>query len=178
MATPKSQRIAIWVIAVVMAIGSLGFYFLIIIENNQQAEQQAEIQKQLEQAQRPSKPLPGYEAAVFEAKAVTKLVKADLKEGKGEAVPEGANVKVNYMGWTPDANIFDSSFKDAEPEPIELQLGAVIEGWKQGIPGMKVGGVRELTIPAELAYGEQGGGESIPPNTPLKFIVEVVSIEK
>lgn len=177
MATPKSQRIAIWVIAVVMAIGSLGFYFLIIIENGQQADQQAELQKQLEAAQKPAKALPGYKAKTFEAK-VSKLIKTDLKKGTGEAVPAGANVKVNYMGWTPNGNIFDSSFKNDAPEPIELQLSAVIDGWKEGIPGMKVGGVRELTIPSEMAYGEQGGGEDIPPNTPLKFIVEVVGIEK
>lgn len=178
MATPKSQRIAIWIIAVVMAIGSLGFYFLIIIENNQQAEQQAQLQKQLQEAQKPAKALPGYEAKTFAADDVSKLTKRDLKKGSGKTVPAGANVKVNYMGWNPNGKIFDSSFKNEAPEPIEIQLGAVIKGWKEGVPGMKVGGIRELTIPADMAYGEQGSGEDIPPNAPLKFIVEVVSIEK
>ncbi len=181
MATKKGQRIGIWIITIVMALGSIGFYFLIIIQNNEMAKQQEEIQKALQEQQeaanKPAQALPGETAATFDAASVTELKKEDLKVGEGEEVQPNAKVKVNYMGWLPDGTIFDSSNKTGTPAPIELSLDQVIQGWKDGVPGMKVGGKRKLTIPAAQAYGEQGSGK-IPANTPLTFILEVVSIEK
>ncbi len=173
MATKKSQRIAIWVIAVVLAIGSVGFYFVIIIENNRLAEEQ----QALLEAQKP-KALPGEEAKPFEAASVTALKKEDLKVGEGEEVPAGATVKVKYMGWLPDGTIFDSSNRNGAVEEGTLNLGQVIAGWKEGIPGMKVGGKRMLLVPAAQAYGEAGSPPTIPANTPLAFIVEVTGIQK
>lgn len=179
MATTKSQRAIIWVMAILMMFGSVGFYFLIILENGQAAQEQAELQEQLanQPEPEPAQALPGYEAEPFEAENVSELVVKDLQEGDGETVPEGAAIRVNYMGWLPDGMIFDSTNRGGT-EPIVLQLNGVIEGWKEGIPGMKVGGVRQLTIPAAQAYGEQGSPPSIPPNTPLRFIIEVVGIEE
>ncbi|HEX6462320.1 MAG TPA: FKBP-type peptidyl-prolyl cis-trans isomerase [Candidatus Saccharimonadales bacterium] len=173
MATKRSQQIAIWIIAVVLAVGSVGFYFVVIIENNRLAEEQ---QKSMEQ-QKP-KALPGEEAKPFEAASVTELKKDDLKGGTGEEVLAGATVKVKYMGWLPDGTIFDSSHRGGVVEEGTLNLNQVIAGWKEGIPGMKVGGKRMLLIPAAQAYGEAGSPPTIPANTPLAFIVEVTGIQK
>lgn len=174
--TTKTQRIIIWVIAAFMIFGSVGFYFLIILQNNQMQQQQEELQEQRAELQSPE-PLPGYEAEPFEAASVNELATEDLQEGDGKTVEEGATVTVNYMGWLPSGELFDSSNRTGEPSPVQFQLGSVIEGWNQGIPGMKQGGVRKLVIPAELAYGEQGNPPTIPPSTPLTFIVEVTKVD-
>lgn len=179
MAASRTQRVSIWIIAIVMAVGSVGFYFVIIIENNRLMEEQQAFQKaqqDLLKAQEPQA-LPGETAEPFDAALVTELKKEDLKVGDGAEVPSGAKIKVNYMGWTPDGKLFDSSNKGGKVEPIPLGLDEVIVGWKEGIPGMKVGGKRKLTIPAAQAYGETGQPPTIEPNTPLAFIVEVVAIE-
>lgn len=180
MAAPLSQRIAIWIIAAMMAIGSIGFYFLIIIDNNDRAAMQAQFQQQLSEVQaeeaKPKTALPGYKATSFKAKDVKELKAEDLKEGTGKTVKRGDDLKLNYMGWLPDGTIFDSTAREGKPTPIELSLNQVIKGWQDGVPGMKEGGVRKLIIPAEQAYGKAGSG-SIPPDTPLVFIVEVVSVK-
>ena len=98
----------------------------------------------------------------------------DAKEGKGDAVKPGAKVKVHYTGWLTDGKIFDSSV--VRKEPIEFPLSGVIKGWQEGIPGMKVGGVRRLKIPAELAYGDKQVGP-IPPKSTLVFEVEMLATE-
>jgi len=94
--------------------------------------------------------------------------------GTGKEVQAGARVKVHYTGWLTDdkATIFDSSVKRGEP--IEFGLGQVIVGWKDGIPGMKVGGTRVLHIPPEQAYGSRGAGGLIGPNATLVFRVELL----
>lgn len=100
----------------------------------------------------------------------------DLKEGTGEAVPAGATIKAHYTGWLPNGKVFDSSKKRGEP--IEFSLNGVVQGWGQGIPGMKVGGVRKLVIPAALGYGARGMPPDIPGGATLIFEVEVVSLVK
>ena len=98
----------------------------------------------------------------------------DVKEGKGDEVKPGAKVKVHYTGWLTDGTVFDSSV--VRQEPIEFPLAGVIKGWQEGIPGMKVGGVRRLKIPAELAYGNRQKGK-IPANSTLVFEVEMLATE-
>ncbi len=98
----------------------------------------------------------------------------DAKAGTGAEAKPGADVKVHYTGWLTDADgtVFDSSVKRGEP--IEFPLTGVIKGWQEGIPGMKVGGVRRLRIPPELAYGDRGAGRLIGPGATLVFEVELL----
>ena len=109
--------------------------------------------------------------------APTKLVTKDLVQGTGQTVRTGQTVTVNYVGVLyKTGKEFDSSWKNNTPATFQLQSGpsGVIQGWVQGIPGMKVGGRRELIIPASLAYGKTGR-PGIPPNSPLVFVVDVLS---
>ncbi|MDB5313021.1 MAG: putative FKBP-type peptidyl-prolyl cis-trans isomerase [Gemmataceae bacterium] len=101
----------------------------------------------------------------------------DLKVGDGEEVRHGARVTVDYTGWLPNkTQFFDSSWKN--PEPTSFGLDQVVKGWGEGIPGMKVGGIRKLVIPPELGYAERGAGKDIPPNATLVFEVEVLGVNQ
>ena len=82
---------------------------------------------------------------------------------------------MHYTGTLMNGTQFDSSVGKA-PFEFELGKGGVIKGWDQGVPGMKVGGKRKLVIPSDLAYGENGSPPTIPPNSPLKFDVELLEI--
>ena len=89
--------------------------------------------------------------------APTKLSTQDLKVGTGAVVPKNGKVTVNYVGVAcSTGKIFDSSYSKGQPFPADLTTGGFILGWQQGIPGMKVGGVRLLAIPSDLAYGTAG----------------------
>lgn len=103
-----------------------------------------------------------------------KLIKEDIKVGTGPEVKDGDKVSVHYTGTLINGKKFDSS-KD-RGTPYELVVGApgVIQGWIQGIAGMKVGGVRKLIIPPALGYGEQGSPPNIPGNSVLMFELELV----
>lgn len=111
----------------------------------------------------------------------TGLQYEDTKVGEGPEATAGKQVTVHYTGWlqNPDGTAgkkFDSS-KDRD-DPFEFPLGAghVIQGWDQGVQGMKVGGVRRLVIPASLGYGARGAGGVIPPNATLIFEVELLGV--
>ena len=97
----------------------------------------------------------------------------DAKDGSGDAVKPGGTVTVHYTGWLTDGTKFDSSVDRGQP--ISFPLSGVIQGWQDGIPGMKPGGVRRLKIPANLGYGARGAGRAIPPNATLIFEVELIS---
>ena len=107
----------------------------------------------------------------------------DLTVGNGDTVVKGDRIKVWYTGWIyvksapgNKGESFDSN-RDRELFRYIVGTGHVIEGWDQGVPGMKVGGIRRLIIPPELAYGSQGQGP-IPPGASLIFEIEVVEVEK
>jgi peptidylprolyl isomerase len=109
--------------------------------------------------------------------APTKLVTKDLVTGTGQTAKAGDTVTVNYVGELyKNGKEFDSSWSRNQPFTTPLTTGSVIPGWVQGIPGMKVGGRRELIIPASLAYGSKGSGTTIPPNSPLVFVVDLLSV--
>lgn len=104
----------------------------------------------------------------------TELGNEDLVEGTGPAVMAGDTLTVNYCGvGMQSRQMFDSSW--TRGEPISFPLDGLIQGWIQGLPGMKVGGQRLLVIPGDLGYGPQGQG-TILPNETLVFVVELVSI--
>jgi FKBP-type peptidyl-prolyl cis-trans isomerase FkpA len=100
----------------------------------------------------------------------------DLVEGDGEQAAAGQRVSVHYTGWLVDGEKFDSSLDRNQPFDFSLGKGMVIQGWDEGVAGMKVGGKRRLTIPPQLGYGQRGAGGVIPPNATLVFEVELLAI--
>lgn len=114
-----------------------------------------------------------------------KLKIEDIVEGKGDAVKEGDTVVMHYTGWLEDPSAgsgqvgakFDSSYDRKEPFETPIGVGYVIKGWDQGVPGMKVGGKRKLTIPHELGYGKYGAAPTIPGFATLIFEVELLKIK-
>lgn len=101
----------------------------------------------------------------------------DIKVGAGEEAKSGVHVKVHYTGWFTSGKKFDSSVDARQPYSFTLGAGNVIKGWDEGVAGMKVGGKRQLRIPPELAYGEKGYKDIIPPNATLIFDVQLLSID-
>lgn len=113
----------------------------------------------------------------------------DITTGDGEEIGDDSKFAVYYIGWNPSGKVFDGSIDgDKLKEPLYyndiyrgtlglesgLANASLIEGWKEGMKGMRVGGVRELTIPSDKAYGETGQGNDIPPNTPIRFVVMAI----
>ena len=101
----------------------------------------------------------------------------DLVIGTGATAKAGDTVSVHYTGWLTDGTKFDSSVDRGQLFDFSLGAGQVIKGWDEGVAGMKVGGKRRLTIPAELGYGARGAGTVIPPNATLIFEVELLAVK-
>ncbi len=103
------------------------------------------------------------------------LVIKDLIKGTGRAATPTSTVTVQYVGVLyKTGKQFDASWNDGTGSPVQFSLaGGVIKGWTQGIPGMRVGGRRELIIPPSLAYGKKGSGKTIPPNSTLIFVIDL-----
>ena len=187
MATPRSQRIGIWIIAIVLAIGTLGSFLVMALGVQNNAADKAQLQKEYNEYQTAisaqAKELSDkyYEQfsqyasipAVFDASSITKLATEDLKIGNGETITATTAYKAYYIGWNPKGVIFDQSIS-ASTLKAPITGGNLITGWNEGVIGMKVGGVRELSIPSDKAYGATGSGDNIPANTPLKFIVMII----
>jgi peptidylprolyl isomerase len=107
--------------------------------------------------------------------APTKLVVKDLIKGTGAEAKSGEMVTVNYVGALfKGGKVFDASWNRKEAFQFALGEGKVIPGWDQGVPGMKVGGRRELIIPSALAYGATGSPPTIPANAPLVFVIDLL----
>lgn len=203
MATSTSlrQRIAIWIIALTLTIGTiLGFFVMILSSEDQQNAQVAlqqyqadytKYQQQLsdqktkfdgrksELSNKYSSDFVGQKSRVtkFDAASVEEVKTETIKEGSGETIDDNTAYAAYYIGFNPEGEIFDSSLEDtALKAPLVVQPGQVIEGWSEGLKGKKIGGIYQIKIPSAKAYGETGSGEKIKPNMPLTFIV--MPIEK
>ncbi|MEK7195235.1 MAG: FKBP-type peptidyl-prolyl cis-trans isomerase [Patescibacteria group bacterium] len=117
------------------------------------------------------------EAMQEKKSVVQKLEIKDIVTGKGEEAKSGDLLVVNYIGELENGRKFDSSYDRNQPFGFTLGAAQVIQGWDVGVAGMRVGGKRTIVIPPELGYGDTAVG-SIPPNSVLKFTIELLAIEK
>jgi peptidylprolyl isomerase len=101
---------------------------------------------------------------------------ADIRVGQGPIAQQGSNVSVHYTGWLADNTRFDSSVERGRPFEFQIGQGRVIKGWEEGVASMRVGGVRQLIIPPDLAYGGRARGP-IPENATLTFEIELLEIK-
>jgi FKBP-type peptidyl-prolyl cis-trans isomerase FkpA len=100
----------------------------------------------------------------------------DTVLGEGESAASGRDVTVHYAGWLANGTQFDSSREKQDPFEFTLGKKEVMDGWEEGLRGMRVGGTRRLVIPPQLAYGPEGAGDTIPPNETLTFEVELLRV--
>jgi peptidyl-prolyl cis-trans isomerase len=201
--TPAWQRYSIWVILVLTVVSTVALYvssFLQTESNSEAQKKQSQVLKKYQdyrkKVEEQAKELSAkyydsfkeYEKApvAFNAASIKELTKKDLKEGDGEEFTDSTTkFQAYYIGWKPDGTVFDGSFENGRlKSPVVFRKDGkkwgLIEGWSEGLKGMKVGGIRELSIPADKAYGAQGSvnqedsSKTIGPNTPLKFIVMLI----
>lgn len=201
MATTRGQRLGIWIITGTLAVGTIGGFIAMMVQPGNDAKDQAELKQAQEDYKKATTEwqkkvdaqtaelnskyhgkFSGFSTRVgaFEAAGVKELGKEDLVVGDGAEVKDDTKFAVYYIGWNAKGEIFDQSINSGKLKaPFAVNGPAntsVIQGWKEGLIGMKIGGVRELTIPADKAYGNKGQGNKIPANAPLKFVV--MAIEK
>lgn len=204
MATTKTQRWGILVILIVTVIGTIGSFAVMILGTQNQAAEDAKRQKVLADYQAKYKDYQAkveaqstelsakyydtfspYASRVgeFDRDGVKALVSEDLVVGDGAEIKGDTKFAAYYIGWNPKAKVFDQSIDNNKLKPplydaVGLNMGldkaSLIEGWKEGMKGMRIGGVREITIPSDKAYGERGQGDDIPANTPIKFVVMAI----
>jgi peptidylprolyl isomerase len=107
----------------------------------------------------------------------SELVKTDLEVGSGDEAVKGKNVSVHYVGvaWS-NGQEFDASWNRGDAFDFRLGAGQVIEGWDDGVAGMKVGGRRQLTIPPDMGYGSRGAGGVIKGGETLVFVVDLLNV--
>jgi peptidylprolyl isomerase len=117
------------------------------------------------------------EVTVPDTAPPTELVVSDDVVGEGDEATAGSTVSVHYVGvsWSTGVQ-FDASWDRMEPLRFPLGQGYVIEGWDEGVQGMRVGGRRTLHIPPDLGYGAQGAGGVIAPNETLVFVVDLLGV--
>lgn len=204
MATTNKQRWGILVIMIVMVFGTVGSFIAMALSADNDSRKNVEMQKLQEQyqkeyaeyqekVQKQGEELSAthyakfaeYKSypAEFDRDGVSELIKEDLVVGEGAEINSDTKFAVYYVGWNPKGKIFDSSFEDSKEAlkaPLAvadgLESASLIEGWKQGLVGMRISGVRQITVPSDLAYKETGSGDDIPPNTPIKFIVMAIDL--
>lgn len=107
----------------------------------------------------------------------TELQITDLQSGDGKELVKGALITAHYSGFLEDGTKFDSSYDRGEPFQCVIGTGRVIQGWDQGLLGMKVGGKRKLFVPSHLAYGDRQMGPIIAPNSNLIFEIELLDVQ-
>ena len=202
MATTKFQRWGILTILVVTVVGTIGSFAVMILASQNQTTENAKQQTAYTTYQANYKAYQakvdvqaselstqyyatfspyGSKVGTFDLNSVKDLVKTDLVVGDGEEITGTTQFAAYYIGWNPKGKIFDQSIDATTSKlkaPLAIATGldqaSLISGWIEGMKGMKIGGVRELTIPSDKAYGETGQGDDIPANTPLKFVVMAI----
>jgi len=207
MATTKAQRYGILVILIATVLGTVGSFAVMILTTKSNAVNAAKYQKasdqytKLEQdyqnkVQAQADQLSSqyyatfspYEStpAKFDINSVSKLSTEDLVVGDGAEITGSTGFSAYYIGWDANGRIFDQSIDTSTNKlkaPLAVDTGldnaSLIAGWKTGMKGMHIGGIRLITIPSDQAYGEQGstdssGNQIIAPNMPLKFIVMAI----
>lgn len=186
MATTKSQRLGIMAILIVTVVGTVGSFAVSVLATKNQAADDAKQKKAVADYKAATKKqndelLAKYypkisqfksRAVAFDPAAITAVQTEDLVVGDGATVNSGSDYVAYYFGWNPKGVVFDGTdpANESKSSPLDPSMG-LIPGWEEGVKGMKVGGVREISIPSDKAYGEKGSGDTIPPNTPLKFVV-------
>ena len=188
--TSRSQRIAIWVTAIVMLGGTLVSFLIFAIAstnpevNSDQILYEKALEKyEQEQSAQSSETADyvsfkdDYAIKPFDPSSVTELKVKTIKEGSGTKIKATDTITANYTGWTYDGAIFDTTKKSAgaQATPVQFPLDSVITGWSEGLTGAQAGGIYELTIPSDMGYGGEAGESDT--SGPLMFIVEVVSID-
>lgn len=207
MATSKTQRYSIMAILIVTVLGTVGSFAVMILGTRTDSANAAKYQAALTEYNKISKAYQDKvtaqgdelstkyynsfnaysdKPAKFDMKSVDSLITKDLVVGTGETITGTTSFAAYYIGWDANGRVFDQSIDTANkklkaPLPIDTGLdnASLIAGWKVGMKGMKIGGVRLITIPSDQAYGEQGstdqsGQQTIAPNMPLKFIVMAI----
>ena len=179
----NAKRVVILIAVAGFIFSSAALTIIAVMDANKQddtAQQQADLLKQLQEQQEaqntPKEPLPGYSAEAFDPASVAGLKVETLTQGEGTAASAESTVNANYFGWTSDGKIFDSTNKGGTVTPIDFPLSSVIEGWTEGLTGVKQGSTVKLTIPAEKAYGSGDKGDGRPVG-PLVFIIEVKEVK-
>ncbi len=196
MATSNGQRVAAFFLAMLFLLSTIGATAYVVWQINQDegvivnetpeekaASEAAKASQDTTQACGGGKfdavsarPTP---TVVTSDSPITELQSVDIKVGEGEEVQPGDCVAVLYYGTLASTGVsFDDNYSSGAPIELSIAPGSVISGWTEGIPGMKVGGVRRLLIPAEKGYGAQGSGDVIPPNSDLIFEVEIISTKR
>ena len=214
MATTKVQRYGILAILIVTVIGTIGSFAVLVLGTQNQAKEAADQQKVVSDYQEKYKEYTAKvtaqgdelskqyygtfspyssQVAAFDLDGVKELATEDLVVGDGEEITGTTKFAAYYIGWNPKGKVFDQSIDTASNKlkaPLSVATGldaaSLIAGWKEGMKGMRINGVRVITgkvggiqlsvitIPSDKAYGEQGQGDDIPPNTPLKFVVMAI----
>jgi FKBP-type peptidyl-prolyl cis-trans isomerase len=202
MATTNVQRYGILAILIVTVIGTIGSFAVLVLGTQNQAKEAADQQKVVSDYQEKYKEYTAKvtaqgdelskqyygtfspyssQVAAFDLDGVKELATEDLVVGDGEEITGTTKFAAYYIGWNPKGKVFDESIDTASNKlkaPLSVATGldaaSLIAGWKEGMKGMRINGVRVITIPSDKAYGEQGQGDDIPPNTPLKFVVMAI----
>lgn len=189
MATRTSQRVGIWIIAIVMSVGTLGAFFLPILTNANQSKESAENQKLMEEYQKQMAACPGADTVPTKAispaptppqapvlEDIPELKTVDLTVGEGAEVKAGDCVELLFHGTlAKDGKAFSGGDNYAQASPYRSQTTGFVPGFAEGLVGMKVGGERQIFIPSDKGYGSQASGE-IPADSDLIFAVKLVGI--
>jgi peptidylprolyl isomerase len=121
--------------------------------------------------------LPGAPGSGKWHKLASGLQYDDILVGSGKMAEPGTNVSIHYTGWLLDGTEFDSSLKSGQPLKFQIAGGQMIQGFDEGVRGMRIGGKRKVRIPWQMAYGEAGRPPQIPPKSDLVFDLELLDVQ-